>query len=319
MKRQITLFLFLFFTCLYDVQAASSEDRYINAVWECNLYKMTPIVINGTIIDIPTCTRATIQGTSSKNCFPGYAQVKRWSFQKQDYEPISMSQLMVGDVIMTYDPVQKKLVNDTIYAFLDQQRMVQQYEDKNNGQNDNGYDTCMTMIRITFSPEPFSHGSDNWVSPYQFVDVTPNHMIHRLWYHHFENIPDKSALDFVPASMIHRDDRILYNNRYVSVQHVTTFCFVSDYYSPLTISGTLMVDGVWFSNYVQMSGPYRIMYTHQVAHQFMAPLRMYYQFYNLLYQNQNKNQNQRATQIQGLHPYVSFMQTFYEHLASFLH
>jgi hypothetical protein len=56
-----------------------------------------------------------------------------------------------------------------------------------------------------------------------------------------------------------------------------------------------------------------------VAHQFMAPLRMYYQFYNLLYQNQNKNQNQRATQIQGLHPYVSFMQTFYEHLASFLH
>lgn len=324
MKRQIILFLFLY---LFKVQASNSDDRYINAVWECNLYKMTPILMNGTMIDIPTCARATIQGTDNKNCFPGYAQVKRWSFQKQDYEPTPMSQLMVGDVIMTYDPVQKHMVNDTIYAFLDQQRMVQQYHDKDKdknsyhtGEDKNSYHTdtdhCINMIRIIFASVPFVHGHLE-TQPYQFVDVTPNHMIYRLWYHHFDNILDKSALDFVPASMIQRDDKILYNGLYVSVQHVASFCFASDYYSPLTISGTLMVDGVWFSNYVQMSGPYRIMYTHQLAHQFMAPLRMYYQFYHLLYQNQN--QNQRETQNQGLHPYVSFMQTFYEHLASFLH
>lgn len=215
-------------------------------------------------------------------------EVQRWSSIKQGYEWTTLADTRIGDIILTWDPEQDRMVNDTIYAFLDQQRMVRQYNDDND-ENDGAAPTCVRMIRIAFEPD-------------QFVDVTPNHMIHRL----------ADVADFVPASMLHANDSILHQGVYHRVTHVTPFCFASDYYSPLTMSGTLMVNGVWFSNYVQMSGPHRIMYTHQLAHQFLAPLRMYYHF-------MPGHQNSPDPSHQGLHPYVQFLQTFYHHMYALIY
>ena len=81
---------------------------------------------------------------------------------------------------------------------------------------------------------------------------------------------------------------------------------VKSYAAPLTLTGTLLVEGVLASSYA-------VIENHNLAHTFMAPLRWWYQFYNLIDDitpNVLPTNLQFEKQLDGTHWYPDLLHSF---------
>lgn len=256
----------------------------IDATWKCTSWS-----------DLGRCTDATITGTiksQAANCFPGSAQVWRVSPQHADsnssldasISAVNMSDLKVGDMVLTAlvgsvvnDTLEYVTTVDTVYAFLDRHA----YSFASHMQ-------CITMLRLSFSFD-LEHGS---------TEVTPDHMIYRI-----------TSGDFVPARNLTVGDFIMHvdqksgNVTRRAVTAIGKLCVETDYYAPVTYSGTILVDGVWYSNYVQLPGHD---YSHETAHASLAPLRLYY---SSLVRNRITADINADTYVNGVHPYAKLLMT----------
>jgi len=287
----------------HKINAGSSTNLDLTGTNTCTSWLQTLVTINGTSILIPTCQTFSFTGTAKSEesaCFPGSALVWKLSNKNNEWKQIPIRNVTINDMIMTLLPQVNETDQsvsyiptvDSVYAFLDFQ---------NDTQNQN---KCLDMIRFTFDSEACM------LQPCQ-SEVTLNHMIFKV------NQTNKGGGggggEFVPAFQLQVGDQVLMMmnqnesiSEPVTIKSVLVYCYQEDYYSPATFSGTLLVDDIWYSNYVSDSNR---KWTHEQMHQIFAPLRWKH---NIEHKLMFVNQKPEPVQV-GIHPYAQLLMTLRKH------
>lgn len=286
---------------------AAAGDLDLTGTNTCISWIQTPVIINGTVVLIPTCQTFSFTGTAKSKgsaCFPGSALVWKLTSKNNEWKQIPMRNVTINDMIMTLLPQVNETDQsvsyiptvDSVYAFLDYQNDTHIRQKQNKSK-------CLDMIRFTFDSGA-QHQSE----------VTPNHMI-------FQVNQTNEGGNFVPAFQLQVGDQVLMMmnqnesesiSEPVTIKYMEMYCYQDDYYSPATFSGTLLVDDIWYSNYVSDFNNKK--WTHDQMHQILAPLRWKH---NMEHKLMFTNQNQEPVQV-GIHPYAQLLMTLRKHFDLYL-